>query len=279
MIVALGALWAPPAQAGTPGPTESLGKAQGIEYLRAKFGSVVSQATQPANCDGDSSVTGGGGSIDGDPATATLNESYPDPPFSWDAEGSSTGGPSTLTAYAVCAGTVPDYYTSQSSLGTNTVLHSIAACGAGDPIGGGGGATGPGIVLIGSEPRVPPSAPVGWAPSAYNNTTNDTLFDSSVVCSDDLTVRYRRSDPIRLRPGETVKAIAHCRPNEAVLGGGFAGVKGEVIGYRIGALASKPWDSKQDAKGVPEDGWLAKARSLESLRVSLVANAVCKRPG
>ena len=126
-------------------------------------------------------------------------------------------------------------------------------------------------------PRLAPSSPLGWHPFAHNTTANDTLWDSYAICSD-LDVRYRESEGVRVRPEETAKAIAECRPNEAVVSGGWAGKDGMVIGFTMRALTTKPWDSKDDKNKVPDDGWLAKAQSLHGQRIDLVANAVCKRP-
>ena len=49
-------------------------------------------------------------------------------------------------------------------------------------------------------------------------------------------------------------------------------------GFATRALSSKPWDSKDDANKVPDDGWLVKAQNLHTQRIDLVANATCKRP-
>jgi len=277
-VVAFAVLgWPGGATAGSAGPTVSLGKAKGLHYFKAKFEQVVSQVAQPAQC-GDANPTGGGGAISGPTADAFLHESYPLPGNGWQAEGSTTGAARTLTAFAVCGGADLDYTANQSAFPENTTLHATGTCGPSlEPIGGGASATGPGIQFIASRPQRPPSTP-GWASSASNTTMDDTLLDAHAVCSDDYTVKYRQSDPVRLAAGDSAKAIAKCKPDEAVMGGGFMGVKGEVIGYRTPVLATKPWDSKDDAKKVPDDGWLAKAGNLQDFRVNLVAHAVCKRP-
>ena len=269
------------AHAGTAGQTVSLGKSNGLEYMRAKLANVVSQAGAPANCDGDAEVTGGGGSIAGPGADVTLNATFPltGPASGWQAEGTTTqGAAQTVTSFAVCGGLDVSVVTTQSPLGTNTVLHALRTC-AGDtqPLGGGGRATGAGILLVGSRAVLPPST-TGWGPIAYNRTQSDTLFDSHAVCGEGYTVRYRESERIKLPVGDAVKAVAQCKPAEAVLGGGFFAEKQGSVGHRASALATKPWDSKADAKKVPDDGWLARAQNLETYRVNLVAQAVCRRP-
>jgi hypothetical protein len=265
------------ASAGTPGDTVSLGKSKGLEYMRAKYVDVVTQSTQPANCDGDANVVGGGGSMAGAAPGSTLNETYPSQPSAWHAEGTSTAGSRTLTAYAVCGGLSLSYQSNQSSLGVNTVLFAIATCeGLEHPLAGGGGATGPGMRMIASFPRLAPSVPLGWHPYVHNTTANDTLWDSYGVCGS-LDVRYRESPEARLASNATGKAVAKCKPSEAVVSGGWVGRRDKVIGFTMRGLATRPWDSKQDGNKVPDDGWLVKAQNLHTQRVDLVASAVCKR--
>jgi hypothetical protein len=278
LVGGLLALCASPASGGTAGPTVSLGKSKGLEYMKAKHLQVVTQTTQPATCDSGTSVVGGGGSMAGPAPQSTLNETYPSQPTAWHAEGNTTSGARTLTAYAVCDQLPLSYQSSQSALDTNSVLIATVLCeGAEEPIAGGGGATGPGIRTIASFPRLPPNSPLGWHPYAHNTTGNDTLWDSYVICSN-LDVRYRESGEARVRPQETAKAIAKCRPEEAVVSGGWAGVDGDTTGFSMRALSTKPWDSKDDTNKVPDDGWLAKAQSLHTQNIDLVANAICKRP-
>ena len=259
------------ALAGTPGPTESLGKAKGIEYMRAKYLQVVTQTAQPVSCDGDAEVTGGGGSMAGPATTSALNETYPVPESGWQAEGTSTGDAKTLTGYAVCGPVDVDYETSQVPLSENAVSHGSAICP--DPIGGGGGATGPGMRLIGSSPRLPPST-AGWAPSMWTDTMDDTLFNMHAVCGP-YDVKFREADT-KLDAGGAGQALAKCRSDEVVLGGGFVGRKQDVVGFRTLALASKPWDS-DDRKKVPDDGWRVRALNAETLSVKLRAIATCRQ--
>ncbi len=170
--------------------------------MRATFPNVLTQTPQPANCDGDAQIVGGGGSISGPAPQSTLNETYPIPPSTWQAEGNSTGAVQKLKAYAVCGGFIPEYENNQAALGENTVLIATAPCAMDtDPIGGGGGATGSGIRMIASFPRLPPSSPLGWHPFAHNTTMDDTLWDSWAICSD-LDVSYRNSSRVRIGPEE-----------------------------------------------------------------------------
>ena len=281
-VVGLSAVLALPAaaQAGTPGETESLGKSKGVEYARAKYRNVTTQTQQAVQCDGDAEVSGGGGSIGGGADASVLHESYPaTAPFGWIAEGSTTDGARTLTGYAICAGIDLEHDMSESALDSNVTLFGNTACGAGEePVGGGGEATGAGILLIGSLPRLPPSSPVGWSPMAYNPTIDDTLFRSHGICSEPGSYRYRESEPQRARVDESATAVAHCKPSEVVLGGGFAATRGDVVGYRAHAVATKPVDSKADGNKVPDDGWLAELHNRHTQRVDVVAHAVCRGP-
>ncbi len=278
-LALLGAVLIPPvAQAGGPGPTVSLGKSNGLHYYKATHVDVVSQIAQPVHC-GGADVTGGGGSISGPPASSALNESYPMGGTDWQVEASSTAGARKLTGYAICDPNGQwEYMSSQSALPENgAVIHGSAVCGgSSQPIGGGGGATGAGIRLIASSPMLPPST-AGWRASASNPTPNDTLFDSYAICGQNFDVRYRESQPTKLESGESGTATAACKPDEAVLGGGFWGEQSNVTGYRMLPTALRPWDSK-DKKKVPDDGFLAKALNSESFKVKLVALAVCRKP-
>jgi hypothetical protein len=266
------------ASAGTPGQTESLGASKGLEYMRAKHADVVTQTVQPANCDGDAQIVGGGGAMAGPAGASTLNETYPAAPSAWHAEGNTSSGARTLTAYAVCGGFIPQYENNQSALPENATLVASASCDSGlDPIAGGGGATGPGILTIASYPRLPPSSPLGWSPVARNTTIDDTLWDAYAVCSD-LDVSHRESERVRVATEEAGKAIAPCKRREAVVSGGWAAKREDVVGFTAKALTSRPWDSKDDGNDVPDDGWLVKALNLHTERIDLVANATCKRP-
>ena len=277
-VVVAAAFGPPAANAGTPGPTKSLGSSNGLEYMRAKYADVATQTAQPANCDGDSQVVGGGGSMAGPAPESTLNETYPMQPTTWQAEGNTTAGARTLTAYAVCVGLVPIYENTQGPLDTNTVLYAAPSCDPGlDPIAGGGGATGPGILTIASFPVLPPSTP-GWRPVAFNQTQNDTLWDAYAICSEDVVVKHRESDRVKVRANDVGKAIAKCKPNESVISGGWAGMQDEVIGFVMRSQTTRPWDSKEDGNKVPDDGWLVKAQNIHTARVDLVANATCRLP-
>jgi len=274
---------APAAGAGTAGPSVSLGKSHGLEYMRAKFNDVTTQVEQSAGCDGDGQVTGGGGSIDGPAAFARLRGSYPfsSPGTGWNVQGTSIGADRTLAAFAVCGGIDVDYeVTGLSSFPANSVVHGGASCPIGaDPIAGGARATAPvsEVTMIATFPLLPPST-AGWrTPLANPSPTEDTLYEGHAVCSSVYDVRYQYSDPKRLRSGEAANAVARCRAKQSVLGGGFFSVRADVTGYRSEALTTRPWDSKQDGNKTPDDGWLARAYNRETFRVHLVAVAVCKR--
>ena len=266
------------AAAGTPGPAVSLGKSKGLEYFKGTYRQVVTQTAQPVACT-DGEVTGGGGSIAGPASTSALHESYPSDGTAWRVEASSTSDARTLTGWAICD---PDggiaHNSSQSSLASNgAVLAGFATCGeSGQPIGGGGEATGLGVRLIASTPSLPPSTS-GWRPVVTNPTPDDTIFTSWAICANPQGVRYRESDVSKLAAGDSGKAVARCKDSEAVLGGGFEAVKGDISGFQMLPTTLKPVDSGDDKK-VPDDGWQVKALNDETSRVGLVAIAVCRKP-
>ena len=268
---------APPAFAGTPGPSVSLGKSKGIEYFKGTYPDVVTQTSQPVMCDtgggGEVEVTGGGGSISGPAETSTLFESYPLPQEAWQVEGASTAGVQKMTGFAICGPVDLVYVINQTSIGTNTNTFATAVCP--DPIGGGGGATGSGLRLNMSQPQLPPST-AGWATHMVNSTGSDSLFDYYGICGT-YDVKFRRAST-KIDDGETGSVTATCKARETLLGGGFAGVKNEVIGYQVDLLATKPVDSKDDAKKVPDDGWQVKAASMAGLNnLELTAIATCRQ--
>jgi hypothetical protein len=269
--------------AGAPGPTTSLGKSHGLEYMRAKFTGVTSQAAQPANCDGDAELTGGGGSIGGPVKTTVLNGTFPTDPAGWEAQGDPGGvKPRTLAAYAICGARPTDHeMTGLIQFDSNTTYQGFGEpCGSGLPLSGGMRLAQPAPYtwVISTFPVVPPNMPVEWATSAANRSqTEDTLAEFHSVCSDVYDVRYRYSDPTRMKPLEAGVATASCKRKEAVLGGGFQSKHMNASAYQTPALATRPADSRSDRDKVPDDGWQARAFNTQEFNVNLIAIAVCKR--
>ena len=279
LAAALSLVVAAPAAAGPA--TQSLGSSHGLEYTKAKLAGVFAQAGPEARCAGGDQVTGGGGTISMPTQKTRLNATYT---FSdgggtgWAAEGSATAGSArAVSAYAICGPNAVTYEDSMSGLGDNVSLIASASCppSAPDPTGGGGFATGDGIDFNASIPRLPPSTPTGWTPIVLNRSGTDTVWNSTVVCSSTYELRYRESEPTRVKPGEIGGAVANCRPKEAVIGGGFAGTRDDIVGFHTPAQASRPKDSAADGNEVPDDGWQAKILNLEDFKLNAVAHAVC----
>jgi hypothetical protein len=93
---------AAPAAAGTPGPTQSLGKSKGLEYFKAKYASVVTQTAQPVTCaSGD--VTGGGGALAGSSEPWDSKDKGKVPDDGWQARALNNESRKVgLVALAVC---------------------------------------------------------------------------------------------------------------------------------------------------------------------------------
>jgi hypothetical protein len=276
LAVAVSLLAGPGATAGTPGATVSLGKSKGVEYMRAKYLNVVTQTSQPVQCDGDAEVSGGGGSISGSSDDAILSESYPTPESAWQVEGSSSAGPSrTLTGYALCVGADLEYYFTTENVTTGSSISNGAPCGAfGELVTGGGlQADLPGLLMNWTRPE--PGVGARWYSYAQNEGGLTMVVDYWTVCTSSYVLRYRTAEA-NARRGRAATITAKCKPKEAVMGGGFHG-SGNTGVIDAWPVATKPWDSKDDAKKVPDDGWRVTLHNGSNERKSITAHAVCLR--
>lgn len=275
--IAIVALLAPAvADAGTPGPTASLGKSKGFQYFTGSYAAVVTQTGQPAMCKPGQSATGGGGSISGNAANSVLHETYPDTTgeTGWVVEGSSPNS-QTMRAYAICGPLAVSYETSQSPIDPGHAAAGGPNCPMGSsPVGGGAGATGPGLQPVLSSPRLPPSTP-GWTVVLTHQGMDDTLFNTFAVCSTGYQLRYR-SASARLKAGQSSRATAKCREEEVVIAGGFSSEKGGVSSYDSHLVTTRPWDSK-DKRKTPDDGWQAESYNESATNLRVIAHAVCAR--
>jgi hypothetical protein len=271
-----GLLVPPAAQAATPGPTVSLGKSHGLEYVRAKIKDVVSQAGAPANCDAGDSATGGGGFISGAGINASLSATYPTSlaGAGWQGEGHTLGASGrTVTSYAICGADEVTYTTHDTVIGQNgALLTSEGPCNVGSHVTGGGVRAQGGNVVIARS--LPDSAQSGWDILVFNplNSSSSTVSPFA-GCSDAYELRYRQ-EAGQVKPATIGKVVARCKGREAVTGGGF-----KYVGpYEAWDLATRPWDSRADNGKTPDDGWSASFyNSLEDAPVDVTAFAVCKR--
>lgn len=268
-----------PAMAGDS--TESLGSAKGLSYVSAKLAGVTAQAGPSAQCPGDTTATGGGGSIGKPGAKTILNATYPLSEGSgWQAEGSTTASKArTVTSFGICSadGAVTTS-SSSTSLEPGSSLSTVVYCTGGKLPTGGGVSSDGGDVSILSTQAYPGSK--GGDPYWANAVQNDGASDASVTnfanCASGLELE-RRTASAGVRRGETGKVIAKCRAGEAVTGGGLAAsLGGLLVSTDAWAVASRPWDSRDDANTVPEDGWLARVHNAGK-RIELFAYAVCKQ--
>jgi len=258
--------------AGSPGLTESLGSSGGIEYVRAKFPSVVSQAGPTAACDAGDSTVGGGGSINGDPATARLVTLIPaaTPDDGWTTEGTADVGARTVAAYAICGGDAVETVSSTDNYPAGSEFLRAELCpGDGVSLSGGaetsGGQAAPVATFPGDDA---PEWRIAYATNA------DTSVTTGVQCSTSYprTVRERSAD---VKSGDSGKIIRRCAKGHEVLGGGFVAEQPNTqLSFETVGTTSRPWDDPRDAKKVPEDGWLVKVHNFGG-RVELSAYAVC----
>jgi hypothetical protein len=266
------------AAAGTPGPTVSLGSSKGLEYMKATYVGVVSQTNQPVNCDGDAEATGGGGSITGVPGESVLNESFPTlpGPTGWTVEGSDPGGPQDMKGFAICAGVNTTVGTADNDIGSDSSATQNAFCPSSEEFVTGGGIEAP-TAGVKIEATYPPELITDrWFGLAKNTTGATISVDYHAVCTDAYVVRYRNSDVVKVKPGQTAKAAAACTRRQAVLGGGFVGFSEGLPASGGSANVSRPFDSRKDRKKVPDDGWLAKYHNDAVVAHRLLVVAVCK---
>jgi hypothetical protein len=265
---------AAPAGAGTQ---VGLGTSKGLEYWKATSSDVVGQTNLQVNCDGDSEATGGGGAIKGAPAETVLNESYPvtPGPAAWTVEGSSEGAPQDMTGFAICAGVDTNVVTTDDDIPAGSSATQAAFCPDAQFVTGGGiQAASDGIRI---EATYPPELQTdNWFGSAKNAAGVTLPVDYHAVCTDVFVGRYRSSDVVRVKSGESGKASAACKAKEAVLGGGFVGFNQGLPASGGWVNASRPRDSKKDRKKVPDDGWFASYRNDSVVTHRLVVFAVCK---
>jgi hypothetical protein len=270
------------ALAGSAGPTVSLGKSKGLEYLKATYAQpVLSQASQPVDCDSDLEATGGGGSISGRSSNAALNESYPD--FSgldgWTVEGSTSGASGRiLNAHVVCSAFETETLSPETTLGPDEAASLAPGCGVGGSAATGGGISGPasGLLVNATYPPPPPHPPATWYGLATNTADADRMAEFWVLCTGAFVVR-NRSESTRLKAGESGKVAVACKDSEAVLGGGGAGLVDGIARRGTWLTASRPRDSKADRNRTPDDGWIVRGHNEGPGKVGLAAFAVCKR--
>jgi len=268
------AVLASSASAGTPGPTVSLGSAGGLDYFKATFENVVSQAGATAECSKGDHVTGGGGSVNGDPSSAELSVIAPTstPDDGWTAKGASTSTPRKVATYAICGGRATDINTSTSSFVAGSEFSSGEECDPGDASLSGG------ISANNGDTTIATMRPDFLGVFDWNNRfalESDDTVSRHVVCAATYPRTVRRmAAPVRR--DAAAKLVRECRSGEKVLGGGFETHDGDAtFPFEVHAIASRPWDDPADANKVPEDGWLAKAHNDTGAKLTLRTFAVC----
>ena len=261
------------APGGTAGPTESLGRAGGIEYLKAEFESVVSQAGAAAVCDPGDYVLGGGGSINGDPASAELSVIAPTdtPDDGWVAEGASTSAPRKVATYAICSSDDTEIKTATSSFSAGSEFSSGEVCDSGEVSLSGGISAGNGDTTIAA---IRPDYLVFDWTNRFAVESDDSV-SRHVVCTSEYSRSVKRN-AVSVKRDTAAKVVRGCGRGNEVLGGGFEVDNDELqLPFEVHAMTSKPWDDPKDAKKVPEDGWLARVYNDTGSKLTLRAFAVC----
>jgi hypothetical protein len=265
------------ANAGTP--TVSLGSVGTIEYLKSTNTDVLTQDGRTAECDAGDSAIGGGGAISGSTRNSHLNASFPRSFPGWAAEGRTTGVTErTVTAYAVC-GEQPTTFNGQvttlPSAGDPqaTQTDSLGDCASGETaIGSGIEVTGANVRIVGTAP--PPPGGSGWT-SAENvdavQSTGATFWRGCTSGYDGTT----RTAKTKIKPGDAGAAAAACKRSEAVIAGGFESLRGGEPAFSTWATSTRPFDSRDDRRKVPDDGWRATVHNGSGAKTVLRAVAVC----
>ena len=262
------------ALAGSAGPTESLGSSHGVEYLRATFDSVVTQAGAAAECDTGDYVLGGGGSISGDPATAELSVIAPTstPDDGWRAEGATTAGARTVTTYAICGNDAATTKVATSSYAAGMEYSSGEECDAGDVSLSGGVSAGNGDTTIATI------RPDFQGVFDWNNRfapESEDIVSRYVVCTS-AYARTAKAEAKTVRRDTAAKVVRRCGKGHEILGGGFEADSGTALfPFAVHAISSRPWDDPKDRGKVPEDGWLAKLYNDTEAKLSLRTFAIC----
>jgi hypothetical protein len=269
---------ASPADAGSPGPTVSLGSAGPIEYLKATSANVNSQSGSPAECNGGDAVTGGGGAVSGPGENAGLNATAPiDVGGSgWMAQGRTTGvDPRKVHTYAICSPEAGGWSTGTSPLDatgqTNDTLAATESCGPGETIFGGISGSGGDVRVISTHPDADE-----WHSFVQNRSLSSANATSWRQCTTAYEPQAREGvAKAKIKGEKSGKATARCKPDEAVLAGGVEIAAGGEPARHTWTTATRPWDS-EDRKKVPDDGWLVKAYNYNSDgKVKLTAFALC----
>lgn len=275
--IALAALTvlAPPALAGNQGPTVSLGFGGTLEYLRTRSPNVITQGGPITSCTSGDFVVGGGASILGSGATSHLNTSarFTSAGEAWLAEGRASGiNGRTVTGWAICGGTEPTQTSSTDTLDPGTSFNAPLSCPSGQSRLSGGIEGDGGDILING---MFPSDTGGWVSSSQNAGSLQATARSFLLCAD-VRQRFRPESEV-VEPKRAGTVIASCPENQVVVGGGVRATRSGVWQQDVSAVATRPWDSPEDADKTPEDGWYIKSYNGTSQRISLTAYASCLR--
>ncbi len=269
--LAVAAIAAPSALAGSPSATKSLGEQDGIEFLRTKSPSVVSQAGAQTLCTGSDQVTGGGAGIVGDGSKSHLNTSGPIAgDQGWLAEGRSKS-PKTVTTWAMCGAGAVATTSSTDQFEKIEQYNTGFTCAAGEALSGGIQGTGGNVLLFGMFPS---EGVFDWTDSYGNASSSEASVRSTMICSSAYAFT-RRTQTAVAKDREAPRVVAKCVEGETVIGGGVQVLKDGIIQSDVRALQTRPWDSKRDANKRPDDGWMVSSQNRTGTKVDVHAIATC----
>lgn len=229
-----------------------------------------------ADCDGDTTAIGGGGTISGDSADAMLKESFWSEPGgrSWgrggkhhECERKDGDGLRRLRSKPV---TDED---GGAFLDRGQTFNYGDICLSGEAHPTGGGVLGPDLQIVAMRPDT--SGPFDWLTSIKNLSSQVEEVTRVWVCTEAYDLRYRSaSTPVR--GGTAGNVVAHCRRHQAVTGGGLVTADGTPPNFKTWAVATRPVDDKDERGTTPDDGWLARAHNGTTHKLTLTAYAICK---
>ena len=249
-------LWPHAANAGAPGPTESLGKSKGLEFVAATYSNVASHTSQEASCPGEREPIGGGAAFSGSANDARLHQLYAAPISDSLGSGESQPVRRDEKPHLLC-----DLHQAGPPVQEQRPVRA-------DPwrFGGRDGclqsARRADFLRRLDHQQFCRRLDLDIALQRRGLEHDDRQWGNDIAteatayatCAAGFDLRYPKVSKAGVPAQATAKLIAKCKQSEVVTGGGFNGPFGMY------PSVSAPWDSN-DKGEVPDDGWILKARN------------------